>query len=251
MNRKEIAKQRNEKWFQGRAFGDCQSDLEFQDISRNFLCGEVLEHGCLSEKQKALIMLTALTTCQTLPVIERYTLSALRIGAAPEEIKEALYQCAPYIGLEKVQCALMEVNRAFQKAGVEETQHTQATVEEETRFDKGLAVQQEIFGAHNINTMRAAAPAELKHIQDYLSAWCFGDFYTRKTLDLKMRELITFCVICCLGGCEPQAKAHAGANISVGNTREILIAAMTQCLPLIGFPRTLNALACIDAVTKS
>ena len=87
-------------------------------------------------------------------------------------------------------------------------------------------------------------------IQDYLSAWCFGDFYTRKVLDLKMRELITFCAICCLGGCEPQAKAHVGANIHVGNTREILIAAVTQCLPFIGFPRTLNAISCIDEVTK-
>lgn len=121
---------------------------------------------------------------------------------------------------------------------------------EENRFEKGLAIQQEIFGVDNINAMRAAAPTELEHIQEYLSAWCFGDFYTRGTLDLKMRELITFCAICCLGGCEPQAKAHAGANISVGNTREMLIAAMTQCLPFIGFPRTLNAISCIDAVTK-
>ncbi len=117
-------------------------------------------------------------------------------------------------------------------------------------MEKGLAVQQKIFGEENINAMRSAAPEELKHIQDYLSAWCFGDFYTRGTLDLKMRELITFCAICCLGGCEPQAKAHAKANISVGNTREMLIAAMTQCLPLIGFPRTLNAISCIDGVTK-
>ena len=93
--------------------------------------------------------------------------------------------------------------------------------------------------------MRANAPAELKHIQDYLSVYCFGDFYTRGTLDLKMRELITFCAICCLGGCEPQAKAHTGANLSVGNTRQTLIDALTQCLPFIGFPRTLNALACL------
>ena len=50
---------------------------------------------------------------------------------------------------------------------------------------------------------------------------------------------------CCLGGCEPQAKAHAGANLSVGNTRQTLIDALTQCLPFIGFPRTLNAISCI------
>lgn len=60
-----------------------------------------------------------------------------------------------------------------------------------------------------------------------------------------MRELITFCAISCLGGCEPQAKAHARANLGVGNTRQTLIDALTQCLPFIGFPRTLNALACI------
>lgn len=125
----------------------------------------------------------------------------------------------------------------------------QAKVTEENRFAKGLAVQQEIFGEDNIKAMRRVAPQELKHIQDYLSAYCFGDFYTRGTLDLKMRELVTFCAICCLGGCEPQAKAHAGANLSVGNTREMLVEAITQCLPFIGFPRTLNAISCINEVT--
>lgn len=250
MNRKVIAEQNNEKWFQGQCFKDCASDPEFQEIAQSFLCGEVLERTQLSDKQKALVMLTALVTCQTYSSVGTYTLAALQAGAKPEEIKETLYQCAPYIGLEKVRCALAEVNQAFRRAGVPDTQEKQGTVTEETRFEKGLSVQQEIFGADNINAMREAAPEELKHIQDYLSAYCFGDFYTRKALDLKMRELVTFCAICCLGGCEPQAKAHAGANISVGNTREILIAAVTQCLPLIGFPRTLNAIACIDAVTK-
>lgn len=146
--------------------------------------------------------------------------------------------------------SIVEVNRAFQKAGELEIEDKQETVTEENSFEKGLAIQQEIFSVDNINAMRAAAPTELGHIHEYLSAWCFGDFYTKGTLDLKMRELITFCAICCFGCCEPQAKAHADANISVGNTREMLIAAMTQCLPFIGFPRTLNAISCIDAVTK-
>ena len=47
-----------------------------------------------------------------------------------------------------------------------------------------------------------------------------------------------------------KAKAHAAANISVGNSRETLIEAATLLLPFMGFPRTLNALACIDAATK-
>lgn len=245
MNRTSFAEKNNQDWYRGQAFSDNSCDPEFREIAQGFLCGDVTGHGTLTDLQKALIRLTALTACQTWKPLARYALSALDVGATPEQIKETLYQCAPYIGLEKVQCALDEVNRAFQSAGITYPLPEQSTVTEETRFEKGLAVQQEIFGADNINAMRAAAPEELRHIQDYLSACCFGDFYTRGTLDLKMRELITFCAICCLGGCEPQAKAHAGANLSVGNTRQTLIDALTQCLPFIGFPRTLNALACI------
>lgn len=247
MDRKHFAEKNNRDWYRGQAFSDNGRDPEFREIAQGFLCGDVTGHGALSGPQKALIRLAALTACQTYKPLARYTLSALDVGAAPEQIKETLYQCAPYIGLEKVQCALDEVNQAFQSAGITCPLPGQSTVTEETRFENGLAVQREIFGADNINAMRAAAPEELRHIQDYLSSYCFGDFYTRGTLDLKTRELITFCAICCLGGCEPQAKAHAGANLNVGNTRQTLIDALTQCLPFIGFPRTLNALACIPA----
>lgn len=249
MERTDRTEKNNEKWFKGAAFEGAM-DPEFTDIARGFLCGDVLSRGCLTDRQRALVTLTALTTCQTLDNMAAYTEAALGAGATPEEIKETLYQCTPYIGMERVWAALKEVNKAFQAAGIKEPCRKQGTVTEETRFEKGLAVQQEIFGADNINKMRDAAPEELKHIQDYLSAYCFGDFYTRGTLDLKMRELITFCAICCLGGCEPQAKSHAGANISVGNTREMLIDAVTQCLPFIGFPRTLNATSCINEVTR-
>lgn len=249
MERTDRTEKNNEKWFKGAAFEGAM-DPEFTDIARGFLCGDILSRGCLTDRQRALVTLTALTTCQTLDNMAAYTEAALGAGATPEELKETLYQCTPYIGMERVWAALKEVNKAFQAAGIKEPCRKQGTVTEETRLEKGLAVQQEIFGADNINKMRDAAPEELKHIQDYLSAYCFGDFYTRGTLDLKMRELITFCAICCLGGCEPQAKSHAGANISVGNTREMLIDAVTQCLPFIGFPRTLNAISCINEVTR-
>ena len=104
-----------------------------------------------------------------------------------------------------------------------------------------------IFG-ETIDQMRAAAPEGQKHIQDYLSAFCFGDIYTRKVLDLQTRELLTLCVISALGGCESQVKAHVQGIANVGNSKQRLIDAMTQCLPYMGFPRTLNALACINAV---
>jgi 4-carboxymuconolactone decarboxylase len=54
-----------------------------------------------------------------------------------------------------------------------------------------------------------------------------------------------------LGGCEPQAKGHVAANLRVGNDRSRLIDVVTQLLPYIGYPRTLNALRVIDEVTSA
>ena len=250
MSRTQKANENFEKWFGGETFTNGYTDAEFESIAKNFLWGDVSEHGSLSDKQRAIVILTTLTASGTYEVLEKYASAALRAGVSANEIRETLIHCTPYVGMEKVNLALKEAYKAFEKAGVADQISEQGTVNEDTRFSEGLAVQQQIFGKDNINNMRDSAPQETKHIQDYLSAYCFGDFYTRKTLDLKMRELITFCAIITLGGCEPQAKAHAAANISVGNTREMLIDAITQCLPFIGFPRTLNAISCIDSVTS-
>jgi 4-carboxymuconolactone decarboxylase len=98
--------------------------------------------------------------------------------------------------------------------------------------------------------MRANAPDDLKFIQDYLSAYCFGDTYTRKGLDLKTRELITFTCLAALGDSAGQLKSHTAGNLAVGNGRDVLLSALNQSLPYIGFPRTLNAIATVNEVTK-
>jgi 4-carboxymuconolactone decarboxylase len=99
-----------------------------------------------------------------------------------------------------------------------------------------------------IDDMYETAPDNQKHIQRYLSDNCFGDYYTRTGLDVKTRELLTFSMILSLGGCEPQLKGHIQGNIAVGNNKEILLSAVTQILPYIGYPRTLNAIRCINEV---
>jgi len=87
------------------------------------------------------------------------------------------------------------------------------------------------------------------HIQRFLSANCFGDNLTRTGIDLPTRELLTFSMLVALGGCEPQVKGHVAANLNVGNDRARLIDVLTQLLPFIGYPRTLNALRVVDEVT--
>ena len=72
----------------------------------------------------------------------------------------------------------------------------------------------------------------------------------RTGLTLAQREMITFCFLAAQGGCEPQLTAHAGGNINLGNDREFLIRVVSQCLPYIGYPRSLNAIRCIEDAAR-
>lgn len=63
--------------------------------------------------------------------------------------------------------------------------------------------------------------------------------------------MITFAMLAGLGGADAQVKGHVRGNLAVGNTRVQLLAVLTVLVPFIGYPRTPNALAAVDAVTKS
>lgn len=88
------------------------------------------------------------------------------------------------------------------------------------------------------------------YINRWLAANCFGDYYTRTGLSLAQRELITFCFLMAQGGCEPQLTAHAKGNMNIGNDKDFLMRVISQCLPYIGYPRSLNAIACINRAEK-
>ena len=115
-----------------------------------------------------------------------------------------------------------------------------------TRAEKGRAIQERIVGADRVDRMYASASADELHIQQFLSANCFGDYYTRTGIDVPTRELLAFAMLAALGGCDPQIRGHVAANLNVGNDRQTLISVLTALLPFIGYPRMLNGLAAVN-----
>ncbi|MCW3789294.1 carboxymuconolactone decarboxylase family protein [Plebeiibacterium sediminum] len=247
MNRIELSKKKFEELFGNHVGPLAETDPDLQEMLNHFIFGEVFYHGELSDKLRELITLVVLTTNQTLDQLQAHVFAALNIGVSPVAIKEAIYQCVPYLGFPKTLNAIQKVNEVFKAQNITLPVESQKTVLEETRYEDGLKVQKDIFG-DVIDQMHQNAPENQKHIQNYLSAFCFGDIYTRKCLDLKTRELLTLCILSALGGCENQVKSHVFGNLKVGNDKTTLLVAITQCLPYMGFPRTLNAISCINEV---
>ncbi len=228
-----------------------KDEPELSAISERFIYNDINKQIKMSTAQQELLTIVVLTANNTPDDIPAHVQGAIKAGASAEQIHESVLHCTPYIGLPKAKAALERVNKALELLHIKLPCAPASTTTDDTRYEAGLAVQRAIFGAENIDKMNDSAPADQKHINYNLSANCFGDYYTRKVLDLKERELVTFTAIVTLGGCEPQAKAHASANIAVGNTRQDLLDALTIALPYIGYPRTLNGLACVNAVAPA
>jgi 4-carboxymuconolactone decarboxylase len=181
------------------------TDPELIEVFDNFAFDEVISYGNLDTKTRMMVILGSLIASQTLSEYKVMLGGALNVGVTPIEVKEIVYQSVPYVGIAKVFDFIHATNEILESRGIELPLEGQSTTSPETRFEKGLEVQKEIFG-DIIDKMYEAAPENQTHIQKYLSANCFGDYYTRKGLDVKTRELLTFSMILALGGCEPQLK---------------------------------------------
>ncbi len=247
-DRVKVSEENYKKMFGDEKLSIEKTDPEMAATMKRYLYGDNFEQSkALTDTERELVRIACLATLGVENELKREVDGALKIGIKPLEIRETIYQVTPYIGFAKSVDALNSINEIFQKNKIKLPLENQSTVNEQTRFEKGLEVQVGIFG-DRINQMRKNATEDVAHFNDDLAEFCFGDTYTRGTLDLKMREMLTMAAIASLGGCEPQLKGHIAGNKSVGNSREKVIGVLTAIHPYIGFPRTLNALACINEV---
>jgi len=205
------------KLFAGVSSSLKETDPEFAEIIANFSQGEVAEANRLTEKEQMLCILSALLGCQGMGEFQNMLHAALNAGVAPIAIKEVIYQ---------------------------------ATTNEKTRFEDGLAKQVELFG-ENMEKRQTDGPVLRRNINRWLADNCFGDYYTRNGLNDQEREMITFCFILAQGGCENQIRGHTAGNLGVGNDKEKLYSVVEQCMPYIGYPRSLNAMNIIDEVSRA
>jgi 4-carboxymuconolactone decarboxylase len=60
-----------------------------------------------------------------------------------------------------------------------------------------------------------------------------------------------FALLVALGGADAQVQGHVAANLHVGNTGAQLLDVLTVLLPQIGYPRTLNGLAQVNAAAPA
>ena len=223
-----------------------KTDPEFAERFAHFAFDEVVneENQQLEPATRYLAILATLIGCGGVDAYQEMLPQELENGITPIVVKEIVYQATDYLGYGRMLPFLNVTNEVLTERGIALPLDGQATTTLDNRLEKGIEAQAEIFGEHMKEAWKTG------HINRWLAANCFGDYYTRTGLNLAERELITFCFLMAQGGCEPQLIAHAKGNMNMGNDKDFLVKVISQCLPYIGYPRSLNAIACVGKAVE-
>lgn len=247
---REFSKMYNEIMFPGDESKLLENDPEFSELFYNFVFDEVIKQNDLEDRTRIMAILATLIGCQGIDEFKVMLPVALKLGVTPVEVKEIVYQSVAYLGIGRIRPFLKVTNDILEKQGVKLPLDNQSTTNKENRLEKGIQAQVDIFG-EGMKEFYKSGPEESRHINYWLAENCFGDYYTRTGLNHKEREMITFCFLSAQGGCEIQLISHVLANIRLGNDKEFLIKIISQCLPFIGYPRSLNALRCVNNAVEN
>ncbi|WP_066645578.1 carboxymuconolactone decarboxylase family protein [Christensenella timonensis] len=104
------------------------------------------------------------------------------------------------------------------------------------RYQQGLQKLSEVDGQEGTDITDS-----LGDLGRYIVEFAFGDIYSRGTLSLREREMITIAMLAVLGR-EPQLGVHIRAGMHVGLTQEEIEEVIIHSVPYNGFPTAINAL---------
>lgn len=227
-----------------------RTDPEFVERFANFAFGDVVADVDLPDRMRFMCWLATCLGCQGVDEFRALMPAALNMGVEPEAVKGIVYQAVAYLGIGRVFPFLRVTNEILELRGIELPLEPRATTtpDEASRYEGGEAAQVACFG-EQMHGYRDRGNPDYPHIAQWLVKNCFGDWYTRDGLTIAERELMTFCYLAAQGGCESQLRGHTAANVQCGNDRELLVKVVSNNVPFIGYPRSLNAMAVVDEVT--
>lgn len=241
MTREQICEDNFEALFNTKWNPNVGDDPEMMSVLQKYIFGEVFTIGKLDNKTREMLTVTTLTAQQTLPQLKAHINALLNTGATPNEVREVIYQCAPFIGFPKTLNAISVMNEVFVERKIPLPLENASTTNENNRYKEGLKIQKPLYGDEIKNSLEGLPNNVGDKVARLLSEVCFGDFYTRKGLDLKTRELLVLAILI-TDGSENTLKSHIKGNLKAGNTKEDIVSAIIQCMPYVGFSKTFKAL---------
>jgi 4-carboxymuconolactone decarboxylase len=228
-------------------FQDASPELARWSIE--FVYGDALSREGLEPKVKHLAIASMLATLGNQPdALRRHIQGAVKCGAAPAEIIEAMIQISVYAGFPAALNAFAVATQALENreeqlsADAAEARNT-ASESNTVRRERGLSALTATSGASGEAVVRSfddIAPDIGRMIVDH----SYGDIFQRTGIDPKTRELTACAALASRGSktTETPLRVHINAALNVGARREELVETLLNLLPYCGYPLVQSAM---------
>ena len=149
MTREEKTERTVQELFHTHAANGVGPDGGFMQILQGFIFGDVCSTGSLNSQMRELVTVTVLTTLSALPQLKAHVQASLNAGCTPVQLREAVYQCAPFIGFPRTLNAIGAMNEVFSANGIPlPLPEEKAEASREARFQRGAALQAPLFSEY-------------------------------------------------------------------------------------------------------
>jgi 4-carboxymuconolactone decarboxylase len=220
---------------------------DLAQLAINFAYGEIYSRPGLDLRQRQLVTVSALAAMGGLePQLRFHVAGALNAGCTPQQMVELMIHLVIYAGFPAALNGTAVLRQVFAERGIAAS-NTQSAPDDS--YAAGMAALTDIDGEAGekvIASLKDISPDLGRFIIDF----AFGQIYTRRGLDLHLRELVTVSALAAMGYATPQLKVHTHGFLNVGGTKEQLVEMAIQIAAYAGFPRAINAALAIQEVLK-
>jgi 4-carboxymuconolactone decarboxylase len=114
------------------------------------------------------------------------------------------------------------------------TSSDQTNLAPEDAFERGRRLRQQIFGPAGMKSLENADDFQMP-LQDMVTRLCFGEVWSRPTLSLKLRSMLTIAILA--GQSRPdQLQNHVKGAIANGVTKEEIREILLHAMLYVGLP---------------
>jgi alkylhydroperoxidase/carboxymuconolactone decarboxylase family protein YurZ len=186
------------------------------------LVSAAIEPYGLSEKEKSIVTISALTSKGDLETLEKALVDGLEAGLTVNEIKEVMVHLYAYCGFPRSLRGLRTFIKVLDERkakGIEDNMGTEASSIEDTRtkYDRGKA-NLEALVQRNLDGPPADYAEFAPIIEVFLKEHLFADIFERDVLNYQQRELVTVSVLITIGDLEPMLRSHMNICLIQGIT---------------------------------
>lgn len=213
-----------------------------------FSFGDIYSRKGTSLKQKEIAVVAALTAMgNAAPQLKVHINGALNVGCSVEEVLEVMIQMSSYSGFPS---SLNAVN--VLKEVIKDREIDFKPVKDNRKVDRFSTGSEWLSKLKNdqVQILKDNLDDISPDMVDYVVSYGYGDIYSRKNLNMKMRQIATIAALTALGTAKSQLAFHIEAGLNVGLTKEEILETIILMSVYAGFPATLNGISVAKEIFK-